>query len=108
MARARRPAAGRRPARDRDPEAPARWSDCGKGFLCAIRVPRDYHDPADGYLNVALVRLSATEPKDRIGSLVVNPGGPGGSGVEFVRQSADVFPAPCASASTSSASIRAA
>ena len=45
---------------------PARWSDCGKGFLCAdIRVPRDYSDPSAGSLTVALVRLSATEPKDR-------------------------------------------
>ena len=60
---------------------PARWSDCGKGFLCAdIRVPRDYNDPSAGYLTVALVRLTATEPKDRIGSLLVNPGGPGGVG----------------------------
>ena len=34
---------------------------------------------------MSLLRLPATEPKDRIGSLLVNPGGPGGSGVEFVR-----------------------
>ena len=75
---------------------PARWSDCGKGFLCAdIRVPRDYDDPTAGYLTVALVRLSATEPKDRIGSLLINPGGPGASGVEFVRSAggSGVFPA---------------
>jgi pimeloyl-ACP methyl ester carboxylesterase len=65
---------------------PARWSDCGKGFLCAdIRVPRDHEAPSDGYLDVALLRLSATDPSDRIGTLVINPGGPGGSGVEFVR-----------------------
>jgi pimeloyl-ACP methyl ester carboxylesterase len=74
---------------------PAHWSDCGKGFLCAdIRVPRDYEAPSEGYLTIALVRLPASDPKDRIGSLVVNPGGPGGSGVEFVRSGAEqgVFP----------------
>ena len=65
---------------------PAHWSDCGNGFQCAdIRVPSDYGNTSAGYLNVSLLRLPATEPKDRIGSLLVNPGGPGGSGVEFVR-----------------------
>lgn len=74
---------------------PAHWSACGKGLQCAdIRVPRDYDAPSDGYLDIALVRLPASDPKDRIGSLVVNPGGPGGSGVEFVRNTAEqgVFP----------------
>jgi pimeloyl-ACP methyl ester carboxylesterase len=69
---------------------PAAWSDCGKGFLCAeIRVPRDYSVPASGYLNLSIVRLAATDPGARIGSLVVDPGGPGASGVDFVRQAAD-------------------
>lgn len=76
--------------------APAHWSDCGKGFLCAeIRVPKDYAAPSAGYLNVSILELPATDPKSRIGSLIVNPGGPGGSGVEFVRQNAAAngFPA---------------
>jgi pimeloyl-ACP methyl ester carboxylesterase len=75
---------------------PAHWSDCGKGFLCAeIRVPKDYAAPSAGYLNVSILELPATDPKSRIGSLIVNPGGPGGSGVEFVRDgvAAGVFPA---------------
>ena len=65
---------------------PARWSDCGRGFTCAeIRVPRDYAAPTEGYLNVALIRAAATDPTSRIGSLLVNPGGPGASGVDMVR-----------------------
>jgi alpha/beta hydrolase fold. len=75
---------------------PAHWSDCGKGFLCAeVRVPKDYAAPSNGYLNVSMLELPATDPKARIGSLIVNPGGPGASGVDFVRQSADahLFPA---------------
>ena len=74
---------------------PAHWSDCGKGFLCAeIRVPRNYAAPSDGYLDVSILELPATDPKSRIGSLIVNPGGPGASGVEFVREAvaADLFP----------------
>jgi len=76
--------------------APARWSDCGRGFLCAeIRVPKDYAAPSKGYLNVSILELPATDRKNRIGSLIVNPGGPGASGVEFVRDEASVdgFPA---------------
>ena len=74
---------------------PARWSDCGGGFLCAqVRVPRDYAAPSKGTLNVAMVRLPATDKATRIGTLFVNPGGPGASGVEFVRDGATVlFPA---------------
>jgi pimeloyl-ACP methyl ester carboxylesterase len=65
----------------------ARWSDCGKGFQCAdVRVPSDYSATSKGYLNVAIIRLAATDRKARIGSLVINPGGPGASGVEFVRE----------------------
>jgi len=72
---------------------PARWSDCGGRFQCAtLSVPRDYADPSHGHFDIALVKLPATDPAARIGSLVVNPGGPGGSGVEFVRENVDLFP----------------
>ena len=75
---------------------PARWNDCGKGFLCTeVRVPREYSAPSSGYLNISLVMLPATDRASRLGSIVVNPGGPGGSGVDFVRGSvaAGFFPA---------------
>ena len=72
---------------------PARWTDCGGGFGCAeIRVPRDYAAPTEGYLNISIIRAAATKPAERIGSLLVNPGGPGGSGVEFVRDGLSLFP----------------
>lgn len=75
--------------------APASWSDCGRGFLCAaVRVPKDYASPSSGYVNVSIIDLPATDRQNRIGSLIVNPGGPGASGVEFVRDEAavDGFP----------------
>jgi len=72
---------------------PARWSDCGGGFTCTeIRVPRDYAAPSGGYLNISLIRAAATKPTKRIGSLLLNPGGPGASGVEFVRTGISSFP----------------
>jgi pimeloyl-ACP methyl ester carboxylesterase len=72
---------------------PARWSDCGGGFQCAtVVVPRDHRGATGGVVNIALVRRSAPDRDKRIGSLLVNPGGPGASGVEFVRNSWQVFP----------------
>ena len=58
-------------------------------------MPSDYDNPAAGYLNVSMVQLPATDRASRIGSLFVNPGGPGASGVEFVRDAAagNLFPA---------------
>lgn len=62
------------------------WSDCADGFQCAtFRVPLDYRRPQGRKIGLALVRLPAEDPGSRIGSLFINPGGPGASGVKFVR-----------------------
>lgn len=50
---------------------------CGK-----IRVPLDYRSPSTKAIDVFLVRVRLAGQQKRIGSLVVNPGGPGGSGVD--------------------------
>jgi pimeloyl-ACP methyl ester carboxylesterase len=49
-----------------------------------VRVPLDYDRPRSGRISIALARLPATDPAHRIGSLFLNPGGPGGSGVDFL------------------------
>ncbi|WP_433323987.1 alpha/beta hydrolase [Spirillospora sp. CA-294931] len=63
------------------------WQPCGEdypGFDCATaRVPLDYDEPGGPTTSVALARKAATDPAKRIGSVFLNPGGPGGSGVEF-------------------------
>lgn len=71
--------------------APAvHWRPCEDGFQCAtLTAPLDYTRPEAKTVEIALIRLPATDPVRRIGSLVVNPGGPGGSGIEFVREAAD-------------------
>jgi pimeloyl-ACP methyl ester carboxylesterase len=72
--------------------APARWSDCGRGFQCTtVTVPLDYAT-GSGAMKLSLVRLPARDTASRIGPLLVNPGGPGASGVEFVRDNLDAFP----------------
>ena len=55
-------------------------------------MPLDYGDPGGTQIDIAVIRLPAAQPADRIGSLVLNPGGPGGSGVQLVTQEAESFP----------------
>lgn len=66
-----------------------RWSRCAspptarKGYDCAVmKAPLDYRKPDGRTIDVALIRRKATGPNARrIGSLVLNFGGPGVSGV---------------------------
>ena len=65
------------------------WQPChpqaGPSFECAkVAVPLDYDRPDGPRIWLSLVRLPASDPGSRIGSIFLNPGGPGGSGVEFV------------------------
>jgi pimeloyl-ACP methyl ester carboxylesterase len=64
-----------------------RWHRCDQGFQCArLLVPFDYRRPAWRRFSLPVIRLPATGPGTRIGSLVVNPGGPGASGVQYAQQ----------------------
>ena len=70
-----------------------RWRSCGGGFECStLTVPWDDAAPEGPTVDLALVRAPARDRDRRIGSLVMNPGGPGGSAVEFVRSVYDVLP----------------
>lgn len=52
--------------------------ECGR-----LEVPMDYDDPDGATMRIAVLRLPAKgERHERIGSLVINPGGPGGSGMQ--------------------------
>ena len=60
------------------------WHDCGDGHQCGtLEVPVDHTKPDGKQLQLALVRIPATDPTSRIGPLLVNPGGPGGSGIDL-------------------------
>ena len=59
---------------------------------CAtVKLPLDYDAPRGATVDIAVLRVKARKPAQRIGSLFVNPGGPGGSGV-FMAAAADSFP----------------
>jgi pimeloyl-ACP methyl ester carboxylesterase len=60
---------------------PCRWDD---SLRCArVPVPLDYDDPTGPAIKLSLLMNPANRPGRRIGSLFVNPGGPGGSATEF-------------------------
>jgi len=65
------------------------WGPCvdapdDPAMSCAtLTVPIDWDDPAGPTIDLAVARRAATDPAARIGSLMINPGGPGGSGVDF-------------------------
>jgi pimeloyl-ACP methyl ester carboxylesterase len=68
------------------------WATCYDDFECTdLRVPIDYADLTVGTFKIAVLRYKAQDPKNRIGSLIVNPGGPGGSGVDYAYNAEYVF-----------------
>ncbi|WP_154697780.1 alpha/beta hydrolase [Lentzea guizhouensis] len=82
------------PAAHADPGAPRiDWKTCGPehpGFECGtIKVPLDHDNPRGATTTVALNRKPATDQARRIGSLFLNPGGPGGSGISFAFSSGE-------------------
>ncbi len=62
---------------------PIEWKACGKTMQCAsYLVPLDYADPTGRTLRIRIARVPAQG--ERVGNLVINPGGPGGSGIDFI------------------------
>ncbi|GLW28670.1 proteinase [Actinoplanes regularis] len=78
--------------------APAQWSPCsgvpeklvgrgaaGMSYDCAtVAVPRDWSQPKNGQTyDISMIRVHSKSQRNRIGSLLLNPGGPGGSGIDL-------------------------
>ncbi|GJJ11156.1 hypothetical protein Clacol_005387 [Clathrus columnatus] len=61
------------------------WTPCGDNIECGrLTVPLDYHNTSSGVANLALARYLATNKTGYLGSILTNPGGPGGSGVNYI------------------------
>ena len=58
------------------------WTDCDGAECATLEVPVDYADPEGPTLGIAVLRSPSTG--DARGALVVNPGGPGSSGVDYL------------------------
>jgi pimeloyl-ACP methyl ester carboxylesterase len=65
------------------PITPISWTECNGDLQCGtLTVPLDYAKPQGATIGIAVERHLADVPADRIGSLVINPGGPGVSGID--------------------------
>jgi pimeloyl-ACP methyl ester carboxylesterase len=59
------------------------WQSCYDNYQCAdLLVPIDYRNLKTGTFNISVLKYPTTNKK-KLGSLIVNPGGPGGSGVDY-------------------------
>ena len=77
------------------------WASCTGGDVapgapgpmqCArIEVPANHDDPGGDTVSLGVLRVPATDPAQRLGSLFVNPGGPGASGVELAQSLASLL-----------------
>ncbi|RZS44758.1 alpha/beta hydrolase family protein [Herbihabitans rhizosphaerae] len=79
------------PAVADEPAAGPAWGACPKDVVtkvaalrCAtVPVPLDYREPEGGQIEIMVSRLASKNPGKRRGVLMLNPGGPGGSGLSF-------------------------
>ena len=68
------------------------WTNCYDTFECTyLRVPVDYSNLNEGQFKLHVLRLKAANQKEKIGSLVINPGGPGASGVDYAYNAEFIF-----------------
>lgn len=74
---------------DRVPTPKINWFKPGMDYgplrLATVRLPRDYDNPKGPTVEIALAKMPARIPSKKIGTLFINPGGPGSSGVEMAR-----------------------
>jgi pimeloyl-ACP methyl ester carboxylesterase len=75
------------------PHSTLRWTACGGGVECArLKVPLDDTVPGGPTISLAIARVRARTPQHRIGSLLINPGGPGASGIQYLREGSNTLP----------------
>lgn len=70
------------------------WESCGSRSECGVlAVPLDYANPRSQALELALMRIPARNQEKRAGSLLMNPGGPGGSAIDLLKAAPFFLPA---------------
>ncbi|KAK0228236.1 TAP-like protein-domain-containing protein [Armillaria fumosa] len=71
------------------------WVDCYTNLQCArLKVPLNYSEPEGETIAIAVIQYPSSFPRessDYLGPILFNPGGPGGSGVDFLRPLGPLF-----------------
>ncbi|XVV11215.1 alpha/beta hydrolase [Actinoplanes sp. CA-131856] len=77
-------AGGHKTGVDAVPTPKLGWYKCYDYAECAtVQLPLDYDNPRGATTEIAVLRVKAKNQSAKIGSLFVNPGGPGGSATQF-------------------------
>ncbi|HEY7134637.1 MAG TPA: alpha/beta hydrolase [Acidimicrobiia bacterium] len=74
------------------PPPPLAWHPCGAYQCATLTVPLDYAHAGGRTIGVAVIRHPAGDPAHRIGSLVLDPGGPGESGLALIGRDLGLLP----------------
>ena len=69
---------------DRFYDQQVEWSQCESNECADIWVPLDYDEPDGMAITVKAERQPAGDEANKVGSLLINPGGPGGSGIDYL------------------------
>ncbi|KAH8131906.1 hypothetical protein FP744_10006314 [Trichoderma asperellum] len=68
-----------------EPSANLTWTPCFDEFTCSrLEVPLDYSDTSLGTTSIAFIKLAGKNATMESPSIIINPGGPGGSGVDLL------------------------
>ncbi len=71
------------------------WTDCRDGDRCTrVEVPLDYAEPDGPTIELSVLEVPAREQEGKVGALLVNPGGPGASGVDYAAMAEAYFNRP--------------
>ena len=79
--------------RSKSSTPPLQWHQCDQGDCATLTVPLDPAQPEGPTIGLAVARASQAKDGRRIGSLLVNPGGPGASGLDIVKYISSNLPA---------------
>lgn len=75
-------------------EQRAEWKECGDFECATLEVPLDYNEPGAASIDLALLKRPADNADETLGSLFVNPGGPGVSGIGYAKLADVLFTQP--------------
>ncbi|KAL2783671.1 TAP-like protein-domain-containing protein [Aspergillus keveii] len=74
------------------PSTDLHWTPCFQNYTCTrLQVPLDYSDPSRGTTAIAFIKLAAKKVTKNTRNVLINPGGPGGSGVDILLANAIPF-----------------
>ena len=71
-----------------------KWQNCYGNFECStLLVPVDYDKITTDVFHLKVIRFKATDQRQKLGALIVNPGGPGASAFDYAYNAENIVSA---------------